>query len=97
MPAKTEKEEIQPQSHLTRTIIAALSNRHPSPKEKNFLICLIQKVIGDLPSMKPAFIIRIYEAASEVDFADEEIITLRESCQPHIAKWLDLPKFQRRP
>lgn len=87
---KTTPPELQGQTHLVRTVAATLDIAVPSEREKKFRGTLLRKAAAEIESLKPALIVRLYEAACGVEFADDDVATFREICQRALAKHLDL-------
>jgi len=88
--APTEKEQIQAQTHLTRTIEAALKVAIPDPEEIRFRTSLLNCATAQLSTLKPSFITRLYEAACDVKFPSDEVTNFRKALQRVIGKSLNL-------
>ena len=95
MNPATEKEQIQSQTHLTRTIEAALKVTLPDPEEIRFRTSLLNCATAQLAELKPSFITRLYEAACDVKFPSDEVTQFRKSLQRVIGKSLGLAKHRK--
>jgi hypothetical protein len=85
MATQPKNEELSEQTHLIRAVAASLKIDVPDQKEINFRACLLLKTAAELPRLKAAFVIRLYEAACEVRFPSEEVTHFRHACQPALA------------
>ena len=98
MPAiAINKDELQAQTHLIRTVEAALKVSVPDSEELRFRGSLLRCAAAQLDSLKPGFVIRLYEAACDVKFPSDDVTALRKALQTSIAKSLDLKQYRGRP
>lgn len=86
----TEKDQLQAQTRLTRTIEASLKVAIPDPEEIKFRRSLLNCASSQLPQLKPAFVTRLYEAACDVKFPSDEVTDFRKALQRVIGKSLNL-------
>lgn len=94
-PPTPEKEKIQAQTHLTRTIESALKVAIPDPEEIRFRCSLLNCATKQLGTLKPAFITRLYEAACDVKFPSDEVTEFRKALQRAIGKSLNLAAHRK--
>ena len=93
----SKSEELKGQSHLVRTVAATLEIKVPDDTEKQFRATLLRKAtaeIGDLPAV---MIVRLFESACGVEFADPDVIQFRHACERILAGHLDLAKYKAAP
>jgi N-acetylglucosamine kinase-like BadF-type ATPase len=93
--ANTEKDELQAQTRLTRTIEAALKVAIPDAEEIRFRSSLLACATAQLKTLKPTFITRLYEAACDVKFPSDEVTNFRKELQKAIGLSLNLKKFRQ--
>ena len=89
-----QSEEIQQQSHLARVVASTLDIKTPNPVEIKFRGSLLRKAVAEIPTLKPNFLIRLYESACAVDFADEDVQLFRMALGRALAGHLDLVKYK---
>jgi len=89
------KDELQAQTHLIRTVEAALKVSVPDAEELRFRGSLLRCTAGQLAELKPCFVIRLYEAACDVKFPSDDVTALRKSLQKTIAKSLGLQAYRQ--
>lgn len=92
--ATPKNDELQAQTHLIRTIEAALKVSVPDSAEIRFRGSLLRCAEASLADLKPAFIIRLYEAACEVKFPSDEVTSFRMALQKAIALTLNLKAYK---
>lgn len=90
-----KSEELQSQTHLTRTIEAALKVAVPDPEEIRFRSSLLRCAEAQLPTLKPSFITRLYEAACDVKFPSDEVTAFRKALQATIGRSLGLKQYRK--
>ena len=95
--APPKNEELQAQTQLTRTIEAALKVAVPDADEIRFRGSLLRCATAQLPTLKPAFVTRMYEAACDVKFPDDQVTEFRKSLQNVIARKLGLKQYRNPP
>lgn len=93
--APTEKDKLQEQTRLTRTIEASLKVAIPDPEEIRFRSSLLNCAAAQLSQIKPAFITRLYEAACDVKYPSDEVTDFRKALQRTIGKSLNLKEHRR--
>jgi N-acetylglucosamine kinase-like BadF-type ATPase len=93
--ANSEKDELHAQTHLTRTIEAALKVAVPDHEELRFRSSLLACAESKLQTLKPSFITRLYEAACDVKFPSDEVTAFRKALQIRIGRSFGLKQFRR--
>jgi hypothetical protein len=91
----SEKDILQEQTRLTRTIEAALKVAIPDPEEIRFRTTLLACAAEKLSALKPAFVTRLYEAACDVKFPSDEVTQFRKQLQLVIARFLSLRQYRK--
>jgi len=91
-----KSEELQAQTHLVRTIEAALKVSIPDTEEIRFRSSLLRCAEAQLATLKPAFITRLYESACDVKFPSDEVTAFRKALQAAIGRSLGLKQYRRR-
>ena len=91
------KDELTAQTHLIRTVEAALKVAIPDAEELRFRGSLLRAAAAQLETLKPAFVIRLYEAATDVKFPSDEVAALRKALQTTLGKTLGLKAFKAAP
>jgi len=91
----TEKDKLQEQTRLTRTIEASLKVAIPDPEEIRFRTSLLACASAQLSQLKPAFITRLYESACDVKFPSDEVTDFRKALQRVIGKSLNLAAHRK--
>lgn len=89
-----ENEILQEQTHLIRSVEAALKVSVPDPEELRFRASLLGCASASLQTLKPGFIVRLYEAACDVKFPSEEVTQFRHSLQRVLGSHLNLRQFR---
>jgi hypothetical protein len=95
--ATTKNEELQGQSQLTRTVIAALEIKVPAPKDIRFRGSLLRKAITELANTKPQFLVRLFEAAATTDYPDPDVVAFRHALEPHLGRLFNLAEHKAEP
>ena len=95
LSTNTEKDQLQAQTRLTRTIEASLKVSIPDPEEIRFRTSLLNCAASQLKTLKPAFITRLYEAACDVKFPSDEVTEFRKALQRVIGASLNLAKHRK--
>lgn len=90
----TKNEELQGQSQLTRTVIAALEIKVPAPKDIRFRGSLLRKATAELSSTPPQFLIRLFEAAASTDYPDADVVAFRQALETQLGKHFNLAEFR---
>jgi hypothetical protein len=93
--ANSEKDELHAQTHLTRTIEAALKVAIPDPEEIRFRSSLLACAAAKLETLKPVFVTRLYEAACDVKFPSDEVTDFRKALQKRIGRAFGLKQYRR--
>jgi hypothetical protein len=88
------KDQLTAQTHLIRTVEAALKVAIPDTEELRFRGSLLRCAAAQLDTLKPAFVIRLYEAATDVKFPTDDVCSLRKALQKTIAKSLGLQAYK---
>lgn len=89
-----ENENLQQQTRLTRLIEAALKVAIPDPEELKFRGSLMRCAQAQFDTLKPAFIVRLYEAACDVKFPSDEVTAFRKALQLVIGRSLNLKQYR---
>ena len=92
--APPKNDELQSQTHLIRTIEAALKVSVPDAEEIRFRGSLLRCAAAKLGELKPGFVIRLYEAACEVKFPSDEVTSFRKALQKAIGRNLELKTYR---
>lgn len=92
--ATTKNEELQGQSHLTRTVIAALEIKVPAPKDIRFRGSLLRKATAELAATPPQFLIRLFEAAASTDYPDADVVAFRQALETQLGRHFNLAEFK---
>ena len=95
--ANTTKDQLQAQTHLVRTIESALKVAIPDADEIRFRATLLRCAADKAATLKPAFVIRLYEAACDVKFPSDEVTEFRKKLQIQLARELDLKAYKAKP
>ena len=95
--ATPKSDELQAQTHLIRTIEAALKVSVPDKEELRFRGSLLRCAESQVNNLKPAFVVRLYEAACDVKFPSDEVTAFRMILQKAIALSLGLKQFKAAP
>jgi hypothetical protein len=90
----TKNEELQGQSQLTRTVIAALEIKVPAPKDIRFRGSLLRKATAELSGTPPQFLIRLFEAAAATDYPDSDVVAFRQALETQLGKHFNLSEFK---
>lgn len=90
----TKNEELQGQSQLTRTVIAALEIRVPAPKDIRFRGSLLRKATAELAATPPQFLIRLFEAVASTDYPDADVVEFRQAIETQLGKHFNLAEFK---
>ncbi len=90
----TKNEELQGQSQLTRTVIAALEIKVPAPKDIRFRGSLLRKAAAELPATQLQFLIRLFEAAAATDYPDADVVEFRQTLETHLGRHFGLSEFK---
>jgi hypothetical protein len=90
----TKNEELQGQSQLTRTVIAALEIKVPAPKDIRFRGSLLRKATAELSATTPQFLIRLFEAAAGTDYPDADVVEFRQALETQLGKHFNLTEFK---
>ena len=90
----TKNEELQGQSHLTRTVIAALEIKVPATKDIRFRGSLLRKATAELAATTPVFLIRLFEAAATTDYPDSDVVEFRQALETQLGKHFNLAEFK---
>lgn len=93
--ATPKSDELQAQTHLTRTIEAALKVAVPDPEEIRFRQSLLNCATAQIATLKPSFITRLYEAACDVKFPSDEVTDFRKALQAAIGRSMGLKNFRK--
>lgn len=93
MPAP-KNEALQAQTHLVRTIEAALKVAVPDPVDLKFRGSLLRKAAAEINDLAPAFIVRLHDAACDVKFPSDEVTVFRHALQAQIGKNLGLSAYK---
>ena len=91
------KDQLTAQTHLIRAVEAALQVAIPDSEELRFRRSLMRCAAAQLDALKPAFIIRLYEAACAVKFPSDDVSDLRKSLQTSLGKSFGLKAFRQAP
>ncbi len=89
------KDQLTAQTHLIRAVEAALQVAIPDNEELRFRRSLMRCASAQLDTLKPAFIIRLYEAACGVKFPSDDVSDLRKSLQTSLGKSFGLKAFRQ--
>ena len=92
--ATTKNEELQGQSQLTRTVIAALDIKVPAPKDIRFRGSLLRKATSELASTPPQFLIRLFESTASTDYPDADVVAFRQALENQLGKHFNLAEFK---
>lgn len=90
----SKSEELKGQSHLVRTVAATLDIRVPDDTEKQFRATLLRKATAEINTISTVMLIRLFESACGVEFADPDVIEFRHACERILAGHLDLAKYK---
>lgn len=90
----TKNEELAGQSQLVRVVAATLEIKSPDKTEIKFRGALLRKATAEMTTIKPAFLVRLFEAACGVDFPDSEVVAFRIACERSLAGTLDLAAYR---
>jgi hypothetical protein len=90
----SKSEELKGQTLLVRTVAASLEIKVPDETEKRFRGSTLRKAAAEIKSYPAALVIRLYEAACNVDFPDPDVTAFRHACQPILAGHLDLSAYK---
>ena len=90
----SKSEELKGQSHLVRTVAATLDIRVPDDTEKQFRATLLRKATAEIGTMSPVMIVRLFESACGVEFADPDVISFRIACERILAGQLGLAEYK---
>lgn len=93
----SKSEELKGQSHLVRTVAATLEIKVPDDTEKQFRATLLRKAAAEINGLPPVMIVRLFESACAVEFADPDVIRFRHACEMILAVHLDLAKHKSTP
>lgn len=96
-PNMPKNEELQEQTHLIRTVEAALQVDVPDTEEMQFRSSLLNYAQSVLATLKPAFLVRLYEAACAVKFPSEHVTGFRHALQRQLGTHLNLRAFRATP
>lgn len=91
----SRSEELKGQTLLIRTVAACLSIKVPDETEKRFRGTLLRKAACEIKAYPANLLIRLYEAACDVDFPDPDVTAFRHACEPILAGHLELAKFKQ--
>jgi hypothetical protein len=87
-------EQLQDQTHIIRSVEANFKVPVPDAEELQFRASLLRCAEAGLPSMKPGFVVRLYEAACDVKFASEEVTHFRHTLQRHLGSHFNLRQYR---
>lgn len=94
---QSAKDQLTSQTLLIRTLEANLKVAIPDAEELRFRGSACRKAAADLGELKPAFVVRLYEAACEVKFPSDDVAGLRKAIQKSLGKTLGLAAFRQSP
>jgi hypothetical protein len=78
---KNENRELQEAVGLVRDIEATLAIKHPNSMDERFTSALLHKAEAELPRLETSMVRRCYTAACGVEFASDDVLAFRLSCQ----------------
>lgn len=91
----SNKALLTEQTHMIRAIEASLKISVPDAEELRFRGSMLRKAAAIKDELKPAFILRLYEAACEVKFPSDDVVELRKVLQVSIAKIHGLKAYRK--
>lgn len=89
-----KNEELSQQSQLVRAVEASLKIAAPETAEIRFRSSLLNRAASDLTTLKPNFVVRLYEAACEVKYPSEEVTRFRLEIAKRLGREFDLSKYR---
>lgn len=90
----TKNEELQGQTHLVRVVAATLEIKVPAANEIRFRGSLLRKATAELASLKPQFLIRLFESAATTDYPDADVVAFRQALETQLARYLNLTAYK---